>query len=38
MIAFENFENVATVEVKSENNGQQENYNMMVQRRSLEPV
>ena len=38
MIAFENFENVATVEVKSENNGAQENYNMMVQRRSLEPV
>jgi len=38
MIAFENFENLATVEVNSEKNGEAENYNMMVQRRSLEPV
>ena len=41
MIAFENFENVATVESinKSDTgNGQPDNYNMLLQRRSLEPV
>jgi hypothetical protein len=40
MIAFENFENVATTEVlsRSDQLSQQEAYKLMVQRKSLEPV
>jgi hypothetical protein len=40
MIAFENFENVATTEVasKSDQYSQQEAHKMMMQRKSLEPV
>jgi hypothetical protein len=40
MIAFENFENVATTEVasKSDQISQQEAYKLMLQRKSLEPV
>ena len=40
MIAFENFENVATTEVhsKTEDNSHEEAYKLMLQRKSLEPV
>lgn len=40
MIAFENFENLATTEVhsKADENSTQEHYKLMQQRKSLEPV
>jgi len=40
MIAFENFENVATTEVhsKADDHSQQEQYKAMLHRKSLEPV
>jgi hypothetical protein len=40
MIAFENFENVATTEVhsKADEHSHEEAYKLMLQRKSLEPV
>ena len=40
MVAFENFENVATMEHKSgtDEASRQESFNNMIQRKSLEPV